>query len=432
MNAVRGPVLPAVLAVGIAAASVAGVIALSGSGSGADSRQGAAAAPAGPPPIRNAAWTVDGAHDAASLNTLSGFWIGTDVVVRGSLDGLHAMKRSDGTSVWDLPTPGGGTVCGMSAGLGGGVGIVASEPGTSGCTSISAVDAATGKVLWTTGFSTQSGASGAGAEDYAVAGGVAGGVAVIDSDQGGADAGVIGLDLRTGAVKWRHASGCEHLPGVFAVSGARVVMGERCRGQAAVHVLDAGTGDVVAGVSGAPLGGASHPQILSADPLAFVDGGSPQMLTFVPGAAVPVADTSGMFAGLTEHGPSRAQVAVGGGVVCAGGRQPSCWSASGGVLAVRGLPNAGAEHHDVYVVEGGGDAARVITTGVAGHPRASLCRVGADGSVVVEADLSQPVSDYLGKSGYSGDDYAFSDAKDLYLVDPHPAGQVEVMDVRLG
>lgn len=99
---------------------------------------------------------------------------------------------------------------------------------------------------------------------------------------------------------------------------------------------------------------------------------------------------------------------------------------------MRGMPNAGAEHHDVYVVEGGGDAARVITTGVAGHPRASLCRVGADGSVVVEADLSQPVSDYLGKSGYSGDDYAFSDAKDLYLVDPHPAGQVEVMDVRLG
>src|SRR5205823_3594601 len=111
---------------------------------------------------------------------------------------------------------------------------------------------------------------------------------------------------------------------------------------------------------------------------------------------LPVADVSGLFAGMTEHGPSRAQVTAGRGVVCAGGRQAVCWGATGSVLAVRGLPNAGADHHDVYVVDGGGDAARLITTGVPGHSRASLCRIGTDGSVTVEADLSQPVSDYLG------------------------------------
>jgi hypothetical protein len=86
----------------------------------------------------------------------------------------------------------------------------------------------------------------------------------------------------------------------------------------------------------------------------------------------------------------------------------------------------------VYIVSGGGDAARVITTSVPGHPRASLCRIAADGTVTIEADLSQPASDYLGKNGSASTYYAYSDAKDLYLVDPHPAGETSVIDVRLG
>ena len=428
MNALRGPVLPSLLAVGIAAASVAGVIAVSGSGSGH-----AAERPAGPPPIRNAVWTVVGAHDAASLSALSGFWIGADVVVRGGIDGLHAMKRADGTSAWDLPTPGGGTVCGMSAGVDSGIGIVAARDGDSsssrGCTSVSGVDVATGKVLWTTSVSPDFGTPGASAADY----GVASGVAVIDSDQAGSATGVIGLDLHTGTVKWSHSSGCDHQPTVFAVGGGRVATAESCQGRAAIHVLDAATGAAVAGAPTPPLGSAPNPELLSAVPLVFADDGpSPRRLTFAPGPVTQVADMNNLFATLPDNGPSRAQVAVGGGVLCAGGRQATCWTATGSALSVRGLPNDGAEHHDVYVVSGSGDAARVITTGVAGHPRASLCRIAADGRVTVEADLSQPVSDYLGKDGNSSSYYAFSDAKDLYLVDPHPAGQTAVVDVRLG
>jgi hypothetical protein len=430
MNALRGPVLPTLLAVGIAAASVAGVVALTGTNT---KTHHSTAAPATPPPIRNAAWTVDGPHDAESLSTLSGFWIGADVVVRGGVDGLHAMKRTDGTPAWDLPTPGGGNVCGMSATLDSGIGIVVAQATTSSasagtaCNSVSGVDVATGKVLWTTGVSIDFGLPDAGAADY----GVASGVAVINSDQSGSDTGVIGLDLHTGTVKWHHASGCGHLAAGFALDGGRVAIAETCQNQSAIHVLDAATGNPVPGAPTPPLGNPPHPQILAASPLAYLDGSSPQSVTFAPGAAAPISDVSTLFGTMTDRGPSRALVADGGGVLCTGGRQATCWTATGSVLSPRGVPNANADHHDVYVVSGPSDAARVITTGVNGHSRASLCRIAADGGVTVEADLSQPVSDYLGKNGIASDYYAFGDAKDLYLVDPHPAGNIEIIDVRL-
>jgi hypothetical protein len=423
MKALRGPVLPCLLAVGIAAGSIAGTIAVTGS------HHKAPVGPAVPPPVRNAVWTVDGAHDAPSLGALSGFWIGTDVVVRGSLDGLHAMKRTDGTSAWGLPTPGGGSVCGMSSGLDGGIGIVVSQAAGNGmCSSVSAVDVATGKALWTTQVSTEFGSPDAGAEEY----GVESGVAVVDSDQDTSATGVIGLDLHSGAVKWRHSSGCDHRPAAFGVGGGKVAVAETCQGQAAIHVLDAASGAAAPGVATTPLAAAPHPQILSTDPLVFADdSASPKNLTFAAGTHATVTALDGVFTNLTANGPSRAQVAVGGGVLCAG-RQVACWTAGGTPVTPRGLPNADAAHHDAYVVGGSGDAARVITTSVPGHLRASLCRVGADGTVTVEADLSQPVSDYLGKNGYASTYYAYSDAKDLYLVDPHPAGQTSVIDVRLG
>lgn len=406
-NVWRGPVVPSLIAVGVVVASVAGTVAVAGNGGG---RGGSArtATPAGPPPVRNAAWVVDGAHDASSLSALTGFWLGADVVVRGGVDGLHAMKRSDGSAAWDLPTPGSGDLCGMSAGVDSGIGIVASQGDSktrgasrsADCSVVSGVDIATGKVLWTTPVSSSFGDPDAGAADYAVVNGVA----VIDSDRDKAETGIIGLDAKTGVEKWKHSGECEHRPKAFAMAGAKVAIAEVCQGQETVRVLDAVSGGVVADTGTPVVADAAQPQVLSTDPLAVADGGS----------------------------NPRAQVSVGKDVLCSAGHAVSCWNAHGAAVVPRGLPNVSGEHHDVYAVFGTGDAARVVTTGVPGHTRASLCRIAADGTVAVEADLSQPVSDYLGRSGTAGTYSVYGDAKDLFLVDPRPNGQAAVIDVRLG
>jgi len=413
LNVLRSPVPPALIAIAVVAASVAGTIALTSEH--AAGRAGAAAAPT-PPPVRNAVWIVDGAHDAPALSALTGFWVGPDVVVRGAVDGLHALKRSDGSDAWDLPTPSGGDICGMSAGVdaGTGIGIIVSQGTRSSsatCSSVSGVDVGSGKVLWTTPIPNSFGDPDAGAADY----GVASGMAIIDSDRTAAETGVLALDLRTGIEKWKHTSDCEHRPAAFAVGGARVVIGEACQGTVAARVFDAATGSPVPNTASLSLSGPGNPRVLSADPVVVAGDAS-----------------NSLFAALTTNGPSRAKVTVGKDVVCAGGRQAACWSPAGATVLPRGLPNATAQHHDVYPVGGAGDAARIVTTGVPGHTRASLCRIAADGKVVVEADLSQPVSDYLGKSGTAGSYYVYGDAKDLYVVDPHPNGRTAVIDVRLG
>ena len=412
MSALRGPVVPILLAAGIIAASAAGTAALTAKGKHSDP-------PSVPPPVRNAAWTVDGAHDAPTLSALSGFWIGADVVVRGGVDGLHASKRSDGSSAWDTPVPNGGSVCGMSAGVDGGVGLMAFEAANStSCTSVSAIDLPTGKILWTAQTGTVLG------EDHELADeGVASGTAVLESDGGAADAPVVGLDLRSGTVKWKHTTSCKHLSGVFGVGGGHVATGESCQNKATVQLLDAATGATVP----APVisvSGQDHAAVLAVSPLAVVDDAdSPNSVTFGPAANAPVSRVTI---------PSHAQAAAGGGVLCLGGKQASCWTAAGAPLTLRGLPDPAASPQDVISVYGPGDAARFVSIGTPGHPRASLYRVGADGRIVIEADLSQPVSDFLGNNGSAQQVYAYADAKDLYLVVPHPAGATAVVDVRLG
>lgn len=437
-NILRGPVLPSLIAVGVVAASVAGTIALSGSHK---TSAPATHAQVAPPPIRNAAWVVDGARNATALSTLTGFWIGPDVVVRGGVDGLHAMRRTDGSSAWDLPTPGGGDLCGMSAGIDSGIGVVAAQGtpatlggGTGECSVLSGVDLATGKVLWTVPISKSFGESMAGAADYAATDGTA----VIDSDRSETEAGIVALDLKTGVEKWKHRDDCEHQPSAFAVTGTKVAVAEVCHGQsqATVKVLDAETGAPAPNAAVPVSAGKDHPQFVAADPVVVADSAHPKSLTFGAGAPVPVSGQDGLFSSLATFGASRARVSMGAGVLCAGGQAAACWSltgsAAGSAVVLRGLPNAGSEHHDVFPVVGPGDAARIVTTGVAAHPRATLCRIAPDGVVVVEADLSQPVSDYLGKNGTAEPVLVYGDAKDLFLVDPHPSGGTAVIDVPLG
>jgi len=79
-----------------------------------------------------------------------------------------------------------------------------------------------------------------------------------------------------------------------------------------------------------------------------------------------------------------------------------------------------------------GDAARVLTLPNGAQPRAALCRVNADGTYVVEAELSLPVSKFLGADGTMAYPiFAYSDAKDLVLVAQRPGGQSAIVDVHL-
>lgn len=435
-NMLRGPLLPSLIAIGVVAASVAGTVALTGNHHA--SSGSATPTPAAPPPVRNAAWVVDGAQDASTLSELTGFWIGSDVVVRGGIDGLHAMKRSDGTAAWDLPTPGGGDVCGMSPGIDNGVGIVVAQGtaatlkgGSASCSVVSGIDVASGKVLWTKPISGAFGDPAAGAADSAAVGGMA----VIDSDQSGTEVGIVALDVKTGAEKWKHPGDCAHLPHSFATANGRVAIAEVCQNQpqATVRVLDAATGAAVPDAAVPKVPGQPRPFIVTADPVVVADDGDhAKKLTFGAGAPVAVSGIDGLFDSPSKAQASRAQVSVGGGVLCASEPTPVCWGAAGQPLVPHGLPNAGADHHDAYPVVGAADAARLVTVGVPTHPRASLCRIAPNGGVVIEADLSQPVSDYLGQNGIAAPYAVYADAKDLFVVDPHPNGRPAVIDVRLG
>lgn len=411
MSFLRGPVIPALLAVGVAAASAAGVFAL------LDRSKAAAATP---PPLRNAAWTVDGPSDAPSASGLAGVWVTADVVVRAGLDGMHAVRRADGKAAWDLPVPASsGAVCALSTAVEAGIGIFSYSQETSGqpCESYAAVDLGTGKVLWSGHDS--------GVQEVALDSGVA----VVRGL-----AGVTGLDARTGAVKWKAAAKdvCTAGPGMLVADHGRVATVRDCATED-VLVLDVKTGAKVATATpGFPatkeLGG------VSAEPLIVADSDlKTTALSFGPVSAAFPAPLTGMFPTLGDQVQPRAEVSVGGGVLCAGGPEPACFTMAGQPVRVRALPGAKQDPHDVLTVSSpSGDAARVITMPNAAQPRAVLCRINADGTYVEEAELSLPVSKFLGADGtMTYPVFAYGDAKDLILVAQRPEGRSAIVDVRL-
>jgi hypothetical protein len=407
----KGPVIPALLAVGVTAASAAGVFALL-------DRSSAKAAP--PPPLRNAAWTVDGPSDAPTASGLAGVWVTGDVVVRASVDGLHAVRRADGKAAWDLPVPtANGAVCALSPVAEAGIGVFSYSQEVSGqpCESYAAVDLGTGKVLW----------SGHDSSVQEVA--LDSGVAVVRGV-----AGVTGLDARTGAVKWTAAAKdvCTAGPGMLVADHGRVATVRDCATED-VLVLDVKTGAKAATTTpGFPatkdLGG------ISADPLIVADSDlKTTALSFGSASAVLPAPLTGMFPTLGDQVQPRAEVSIGGGLVCAGGPTPACFTAAGHPVKVRALPGAKQDPHDVVAVDSlAGDAARVITMPNAAQARATLCRINADGTYVEEAELSLPVSKFLGGSGtMTYPVFAYSDAKDLILVAQRPDGHSAIVDVSL-
>jgi hypothetical protein len=422
----QGPALPVVLAVAVVGASAAGAAALMADKPATKK----AATSAVPPPVRNAAWTVDGAHDASDLADLSGAWVTADLVVRGGADGLHAVKRSDGSSAWDLPVPAdGGSMCAMSPTADGGVGVISFEAEDAlNCSSVSGVDVASGHLLWTARTAVVLGNKDADAPAVAVDGGTA---LLISDRPGAADpkgvASIVGLDAHSGAVKWKHTTTCDHHGGAFAVGGGKAATVEVCGPTAQVVVLDSATG-TAASVSVPQVTDVSG--VVSASPLIVSDSQTkPSAFLFTNAAGAttptPVTGLDTLFASVTAPGLRLPQAGIGGGVLCATAHQPSCWTLAGKPLALRGLPDGAS---DAIAVAGSADAARLLTLPTPAHPRASLCRVAADGGAVVEEDLSLPMSDFLTKNGLSQVS-AYGDAKDLVLVAKRPSGTTAIVDV---
>jgi hypothetical protein len=446
-------VLPALLALAVVGASAAGAAALM-----SDGTPKKAATAAVPPPVRNAAWTLDAAHDAYSLTGLSGAWVTDSVVVRGGVDGLHAVQRKDGSAAWDLPVPtDGGFVCAMSSSGDGGVGVVSfGLKDAKVCTTVSGIELASGHVLWT----AQTAAVFERKEADAAAVAIDGGIALLGSPHpASSDAkglvSVAGLDARSGAVKWKHTTKCDFAYDSFLAAGGETTLIEVCGGAANVVTLNSGSGAQVRSLTSPQL--KNDAALVSLAPLAVADAQThPAVLAFPAAAgatatgatastptamtATPVSGLDFLFSSLTVDGHHLPHAASGGGVLCAAATRATCWDGAGKPLTLRGLPDPAAELLPVTGVAPaspsttgtattGKAATRFILLPTHAQPRAALCRVAADGAVVVEEELSLPVSDMLTKGG-AQQVTAYGDATDLVLMAVSPSGGTAVIDVR--
>ncbi|MFC9330287.1 PQQ-binding-like beta-propeller repeat protein [Kitasatospora sp. NPDC057015] len=110
----------------------------------------------GPAGTYNVAWAAPkaaGGHGSGLL----GIWGGDKLVVRGDESGIRAYNSADGKEAWSLTPPAGAKeFCAMSYGPNGkGVGAVALNTGDGDCSTLGAVEVATGKLLWSKKVSTE-------------------------------------------------------------------------------------------------------------------------------------------------------------------------------------------------------------------------------------------------------------------------------------
>ncbi|WP_037571556.1 outer membrane protein assembly factor BamB family protein [Phaeacidiphilus oryzae] len=184
---------------------VAGVL-VAGNGPGGTGTPGAAggSASADLAVAHTKAWSAPADASAGSnQDGLLGGWITGNAVVRGDGTAVTAYSASDGHKLWTVAAPSANAVpCGMSpevnsAGLG--AVLYQPKPGTGQpCTSVVAVDTATGRTKWTKSLS--SGSSG-----YDAAVSVTDNrVIAVGDDQ------AVGYDSGSGAQKWTYAG-----PGKF-------------------------------------------------------------------------------------------------------------------------------------------------------------------------------------------------------------------------
>ncbi|MGR6998279.1 hypothetical protein ACU686_09605 [Yinghuangia aomiensis] len=88
-------------------------------------------------------------HDPPQAPHAVGAWTTEDQVVRVRPDLVTAYRITDGRVAWTWAPPGRDTVCAMSGATTGGIGLIAHEAADGGCTTVAALDLASGSVRWT-------------------------------------------------------------------------------------------------------------------------------------------------------------------------------------------------------------------------------------------------------------------------------------------
>ncbi|MFJ4845542.1 PQQ-binding-like beta-propeller repeat protein [Streptomyces sp. NPDC088733] len=203
----------------------------------------------------------------AADDTLVGSWVTRELLIRASTrGGIRAYRLSDGSEAWkaSLPRSAAGVPCAMSPTLSkNGTGTVAFGTDANSCTSLAGVDAATGRILWTSPLVDRGHRTATSARTY-----LQGEVATIVSGNF-----LGGLDIRTGRTVWGYRARGDYCNVRASGSAGVVLVDDYCADHAdqfTLRAFDGRTGkllwahrqrthtDVLHAFSGSPLIASLH------------------------------------------------------------------------------------------------------------------------------------------------------------------------------
>jgi len=192
-----------------------------------------------------------------------GVWESGDAVVRVRSDGAIAYGLADGSVRWTHTLPGARVVCAMSAGTGSGVGLIAHADEDDPCESVTALDLATGEVLWRSKAFFYEGST---LEELSGVLAVEDGTAVLPVKKG-----LRGVDARTRRVRWTLPAprGCAFDAGHngMALTKGRLAVTYRCaKDRGRIRIVEAATGEEAWSAPLPTVGAVAEAEVLSADP----------------------------------------------------------------------------------------------------------------------------------------------------------------------
>ncbi|MER7168544.1 PQQ-binding-like beta-propeller repeat protein [Micromonospora sp. NPDC000207] len=162
-------------------------------------------------------WSTPAPPDRRDLPRTYATWVGADVVVRATADGVRAYRLADGDPAWTVPLPDGERICAAAIGSSGHHGVFAH--GGHRCDRIGVVDLRSGERTVTVRIPLPEYAAEP-PRGYRLL--AAGEVAVFDDE-----ATITAVGLGDGTIRWRQEKG-DCAAEVYAMSAERVLMDRRC------------------------------------------------------------------------------------------------------------------------------------------------------------------------------------------------------------
>ncbi|WP_149180818.1 PQQ-binding-like beta-propeller repeat protein [Streptomyces sp. TRM49041] len=212
-----------------------------------------------------AMWTA--AHDRPAGAGAVGSWQTGDTVIRARPDKVTGHRLSDGAVTWEWAPPGRNTVCTMSRGTSGGIGLVGHAPEGGPCATAVALDLTTGTARWSTRYTAEVSGLLPTRHDLIAAGD---GLAVVPTRTGWR-----ALGLPDGEQRWRTSAGpgctplLAHLDTPPGPAGRPVVTLADCGDRRApvLRTHAPGSGRVLTRTALPAVGPPEHAAVLSARPL---------------------------------------------------------------------------------------------------------------------------------------------------------------------